>query len=372
MIKLEPYQENAARWLHKKRRGAVIAPAGSGKTIMAAAALDMALCAVPRIFKVRVGWMCNTREQLQQARAALMRFESVGRYAEVDVQCAAAQMDWSDKDVIIIDECHHSVAPIWLKQIQSCRGAVWGFTATPWSGDPERDERFRELFADKLLCVDRSNVKNRLVAARVIMLSDSDYCGGAIDAEISKMMKIRARQFRFMSEQELYKMVSWNVCSDLGIVRNVRRNDAIIRVANDHPEPTLILVNQIEHAQALACRIPGSVACFSKMGIKKRREALAGFRDGSIRCIIATSLADEGLDLPMAQVLVLGSGGRSQTKAEQRTGRVLRTFEGKSEGLIYDFCDRQHPTMERQSKARQSLYRKLGYEIEFRYSLIVS
>jgi len=101
------------------------------------------------------------------------------------------------------------------------------------------------------------------------------------------------------------------------------------------------------------------------MGARNRREAIQGFKATTVPVLVATSLADEGLDAPNAGVLVLVSGGKSKQKAEQRTGRVLRSFAGKTEGVIYDFADNFHPLMKRHAKARMSLYRSLGYKIEF-------
>ena len=104
--------------------------------------------------------------------------------------------------------------------------------------------------------------------------------------------------------------------------------------------------------------------CYSKMSKKDRASVLETFKEGKVKCIIATSLADEGLDLPKANVLIMVSGGRSEAKTIQRTGRVLRAFPGKTHGLIYDFLDRQHPMMERHANKRIATYRKLGYRIE--------
>jgi len=360
---LEPYQIRAAEWLSRTKRGAVIAPAGSGKTFCAAAALDLVLRAKPRPQKVKIGWIAFTREQVDQARKALSHFESIQTMAEVDVQCAQAGTNWSDRAVIVIDETHRALAPQAYLQIQTCPGAIWGFTATPKTGDPERDRQFEEFFAHNFFVIDRKEVANRLVAARVILLNDTDDLRVQMDEEIQRLMAIRKRQMRFAPEAELYRMVSWQVGRDFGIVKNIRRNEAIIAAASRHELPTLVLVNQVEHGISLANRILGAEPCYAAMGKKKRADVLERFRFGYIRCIVATSLADEGLDLPMASVLVLGSGGRSSAKAEQRTGRVLRSFAGKTEGIIYDFLDRQHPTMERQAKARVALYRKLGYRI---------
>jgi superfamily II DNA or RNA helicase len=108
---------------------------------------------------------------------------------------------------------------------------------------------------------------------------------------------------------------------------------------------------------------------FSKMGAKKRREAIAAFGSGECRCMIATSLADEGLDVPRANVLIQVSAGRSAAKAEQRTGRVLRAFHDahtgkeKKEGIIHDFSDLHHYFLAAQSRRRIAVYRSLGYQI---------
>jgi superfamily II DNA or RNA helicase len=125
----------------------------------------------------------------------------------------------------------------------------------------------------------------------------------------------------------------------------------------------LVLVRTIDEGKRLAERIPGAVAVYSRMGAKKRREAVADFRRGVLRCMIATSLADEGADFPVASVLVLASGGRSARLVEQRSGRVLRCSKGKDAGRIVDFIDTASPMLFYQSQARIKVYRELGYEI---------
>ena len=65
-----------------------------------------------------------------------------------------------------------------------------------------------------------------------------------------------------------------------------------------------------------------------------------------------------------ANVLILASGGRSSAKTEQRTGRVLRAFAGKSHGIIYDFLDKPSTMMSNHAKKRLATYRALGYSIQ--------
>jgi superfamily II DNA or RNA helicase len=160
--------------------------------------------------------------------------------------------------------------------------------------------------------------------------------------------------------------IKYRYAQRLGIVMNRARNRAALDIALRHTleeDSVLVLVNQVDHGQAIADRIPGAVCCYSEMGRSKRRAAIQGFSDGSIPCMVATSLADEGLDVPRANVLVLVSGGRSKGKVEQRTGRVLRAFAGKKVGIVYDFLDVGHYFLNAQSRARITTYKACGYNV---------
>jgi superfamily II DNA or RNA helicase len=88
-----------------------------------------------------------------------------------------------------------------------------------------------------------------------------------------------------------------------------------------------------------------------------------GYREGHFRVLIATSLADEGFDAPIAQTLVLASGGRSPAKLEQRVGRVLRPHPGKDGGHVVDFDGACFGMTMAQAKKRLAIYRKLGYNV---------
>lgn len=357
-ISLRDYQIEAVQWLAGKFRGIVVSPAGSGKTIIAAAALDMVIRRKVRTAPVRIGWLANTREQCQQAEDAIRLFPVVGTQ-DVKIACAAAATDWSDRDALIVDECHHGIAPGWADQIAGSPGARWGFTATP----PEDMEAVATLTAllGETLTIERSRVKRNLARAVVRWIDATDAgLQKRIDAAIAEEIPRRQRWWKG-NPGELWGQVAWQTCIDIGIVANAARNAAAIAAATND-RPTLVLVNKVEHGATLAAAIPGAVQCHSKMGAKARRNALEGFNAGRIRCIVATSLADEGLDLPSAEVLVLVSAGRSRARTEQRTGRVLREFAGKPAGIIYDFRDGYHPLPAKHAREREKLYRELGYE----------
>jgi superfamily II DNA or RNA helicase len=362
---LEPYQVRAVDWLSRTKRGILVASAGSGKTIIAAAALDTVARRKPRPERIKAGWLSHTIEQKQQAQAAIEQFPDLAAVMDLRIECAASEKDWADCAVLVVDEVHWAGCEQWSKQVISCAGARWGFTATPFTDDADRNKFLLEMFGNQMLTIDRAEVSARLVPAKVIMLDATDAgLQAPIDAEIERTVAWRRKYWKG-EEWKLHAIVAWHVCINRGIIANKARNAAALSIARRHAEDSvLVLVNEIEHGESLCQQIPGSVLCHSKMGKKARRETLEKFKAGTIRCIVATTLADEGIDLPIANVLILVSGGRSSAKTEQRTGRVLRAFAGKPHGLIYDFTDRGHTMMARHAKKRIATYRKLGYAVD--------
>jgi len=371
---LNPEQQQAVDYLRVRRRGLVKSPAGSGKTIMAAAALHAVLTAKARSAKVRVGWVANTTEQCRQAAEAVAMFPIVGNgpgdgLATVTIRCAAAGTDWSDRDVLVVDECHHAHAPGWFDQISSCAGARWGFSATPgFEGDLAdwKRQRLTALFGDDWLELEGRT--GRLVRAKVV-LCDPPWLEGLaerIEAETERLFRAR-RRFWGGDPQQLRAQVWWQKCVELGICGNPARTEQVVALARLHHrlgDSVLVLVPLVDYARQVAEAVgDGAMACYSGMGAKARRLALHCFKHGEVRCLVATSLADEGLDVPRANVLVLASGGRNRAKAEQRTGRVLRAFAGKERGLIYDFKDSAHKLMAKHARRRADLFRELGYEV---------
>ena len=364
MITLRPAQQSAVGWLRTRRRGCVVSPAGSGKTIIAAGALAAVVNSRRRDSFPRIGWIGNTNEQCDQARAALAGFFNPAEVASVKISCAAAATDWSDRDVLIVDECHHLSAPGWFAQIQTCSGAVWGFTATPATGDEERDAVFYGFWQGNIHTIDRAAVAHTLSSASVQILDATDSgLREIIDADITKTMAWR-RGYWKGPEQQLWGQVAWLSVVNNGIVANHARNAAALAAARNHSAPTLVLVNQVEHALWFESQLASSVACYAAMGKKKRAKAMEDFHSGRVQRIIATALADEGWDAPTAAVLVLVSAGKSETKVVQRTGRVLRRCEGKIAAKIYDFADNFHPLAAKHSRRRQEIYHELNYHIE--------
>ena len=361
MFEERAYQTNAAAWLASRRRGIVQIPAGGGKSRVAAMALDMVIRKRNRTKKVKIGWLAPTIETRNQGIEAMKQFPIIAEH-DVKASCIHVGVNFRDRDILIVDECKHATAPVWFNIVNQCENR-WGLDATPFFNDEERDNALLRLFDNQIHTVDRSVLQDKLSSATVRLLDATDTgLREIIDADITKTMAWRRRYWKG-NEEALWGQVAWLSVVNHGIVANHARNRAAIDAALSHWEPTLILVNQVEHAIWFAEQLPNAVACYAAMGKKKRAQAMEDFHAGRVQRIVATALADEGWDAPTAAVLVLVSAGKSETKVVQRTGRVLRRCEGKDGAIIYDFADRFHPLAAKHSRRRVEIYQSLKYHV---------
>lgn len=361
---LRDYQSESSTFLQARTRGMVVAPAGSGKTIIGAHALSKVLRP-----GMKVTWIANTREQVEQAGAAISRMPGPEN-VDINICCAAAAPDVSDSDVVVFDECHHIPAASWLAIFASPSGKeriVFGLTATPWHEDEERNQVVRDVFKE-FHTIERERVlaSGHLVEGKVWM-HDLDQ-PGQFDQEIDEQTLLetnrRCRAFPMIQRFEHERRVRWQITQEF-VQKNEKRNHAIVALLNAETaagQSSLALVFSIEHGENLAARIPAAGIVHSKLRIKERRRLIEAFRDGSLGVLFATSLADEGLDVPRASRLVLAAGGRSAGKLEQRAGRILRPFEGKARGVVHDFLDRGATFALAQARARMRVYENLGYD----------
>lgn len=128
-------------------------------------------------------------------------------------------------------------------------------------------------------------------------------------------------------------------CYRTEIVENVSRHALIMRKVSELDRPTFVLVKQVKHGQQLQKLIPGSVFLSGKEKGDVREKAFNAMRAGELQIIVATTIADMGMDVPNLGAIVLAGGGKSSTRHLQRIGRVVRPAPGKDCGIVIDFDD---------------------------------
>ena len=354
-MNLREYQKKAVEWA-KTSDGLIIAPAGSGKTWIAASIIKHYHQLHP---DWSFGWTAPTVETCQQGRVSL----HVAGIPDgiVDVRCPHESVDFSKKQLLIVDEAKRSAAKVLRGIIESCNGLRYGFDATPWCDDEDRNAVTRTLFRNRTYEIKRSDIGDSLADAYLEISDATDFgLQQKIDDNIDRLFVTRRRYMR-ISDDELKRMCAWESLVDIGICQNDARNQYAIDYALEHLDmQTLILIPRITLGEEYEAAIPNSRLVHSKIGKKQRKAAMEEFKVGNLRTMIATSLADEGLDLPNVELLIMVSGGRSSQKTIQRASRALRKTETKNCATIVDFSDKFHPIGAFHAKKRMKCYRELG------------
>jgi superfamily II DNA or RNA helicase len=354
-MNLREYQQKAVEWA-KTDDGLIIAPAGSGKTWIAASIIKHYATLNPTW---TFGWIAPTVETCQQGRVSL-RVAGVPD-EKVDIRCPHESVDFSKKQLLIVDEAKRSAAKVLRGIIESCRGLLYGFDATPWGDDPERNAVTRTLFRNRQYEIKRSDIGDSLADAYLEISDATDLnIQQKIDDNIDRLFNARRRYMR-ISDDELKRMCAWESLVEIGICQNRDRNAYAVDYALEHLDmQTLILIPRITLGEEYEASIPNSRLVHSKIGKKDRRAYMEEFKAGNLRTMIATSLADEGLDLPNVELLIMVSGGRSSQKTIQRASRALRKTDSKNCATIVDFSDKFHPIGAFHAKKRMKCYRELG------------
>jgi superfamily II DNA or RNA helicase len=122
----------------------------------------------------------------------------------------------------------------------------------------------------------------------------------------------------------------------------------------------LVLTGRVNHCEHLTARIAraGVKAGFltGSVGKKERRALLEEFREGSLPVLVASTVADEGLDVPRLDRIVLAYPSRAKGRITQRLGRLMRPHPDKAAPVLYDVVDPHVPPLVRQWQERKRIY----------------
>lgn len=380
---LREYQFKALEVADRNERGVLQLATGAGKTLLAAHIiarrglralffvhtkdlLYQAIRVFESILQRPIGQVGDGKVDVQlvtvatiqtAARALDVKIEKEGgddvplwkddageRLSAEEVALAAKALQSSE--LVIFDECHHLPAESFYQIAMKLWKAYfrYGLSATPWRSD-RSDLMIEAATGKKLFTVSSTDLirQGYLVAPKITMV------------EMLPSGKKLSRNYAKVYSSE--------------VVEHPERNALIAEAARysaDKGRTVLILVNQVKHGRNLEAMIPGSVFIHGKDPSDVRKQALAQLREKTHPILIATTLADEGLDLPTLGVLILAGGGKSETRALQRVGRVLRPAEGKHTAIIVDFWD-QCPYLEEHSRHRFEIYRtESAFDVDIR------
>jgi superfamily II DNA or RNA helicase len=368
-ITFRPDQTKAIAAMTMKPRGKIIAPTGSGKTLVA-------LGFISKFPLHRSIIVAHTRDLIAQFEDEAKRFRKnlpklytpTGSKELVDVFAKLkninkpglvvttiqsidyiAPQNYVDLfDITIIDECHHvnALKSQYGKFMQhNLSPRRYGFTAT-------------DLSKRQLLLVNEGLIGPRIARLRVSQ---------AIKLGIIAKPKIEVANVPY--SVKINKACStYAAYYKKAIVENKARNKVIIdRIAKciRLKMPVLVLVEKIKHGQIIQDilkRRNGLEVPFiqGSMQTNTRKALKQALIEETIHAAIATRVWMEGINIPNLQVIIYAAGMKEEKKALQAMGRGLRATEEKQTILLLDFLD-PYRYLAEHSVMRLQVYNQEGW-----------
>lgn len=356
---LRPYQEDSLRaWRAFGARGVVAMPTGSGKTILAVAALAQARA--PSLV------LCPTRALLEQWERELARWyqgpigvvgDGERRVEDVTVmtfESAFRQLDvLGDRfRVVVVDEAHHFASGIRAEALEMCVAPMrLGLTATAPTEGSAGAQRLAELIGPtvceiavgELLGTHLAELELTRLSVRLDPDEADDYERSYRPFAELRATFMRANPgadwvscMRAMSRSAAGRAAisGYHRAVALASFPRAKRTLVAALLARHRDDKSLVFTASTDDAYAIALEhlIPVVTAETDRA---ERAEILARFRDGTYRAIVSARVLNEGIDVPDARVAIVAAGRFGEREHVQRIGRVLRPAAGKR-ALVYE------------------------------------
>ncbi|WP_394831618.1 DEAD/DEAH box helicase family protein [Pendulispora rubella] len=356
---LRPYQQDALRAFHAfGSRGVVSLPTGSGKTLVAIAAL--ACAGVSSLV------LCPTRALVEQWVQQLRSFydgpvgvvsDGIFRVTPVSVmtfESAYRRLDMlGDRfRALVVDEVHHFAGGIRAEALEMCIAPIrLGLTATgPELGSPG-DACLRALVGPTVCEVSiRALLGTHLADLELIRLhvhldaeEASEYarlyrpfaemrrCLARADPDLDWSGLVRAMA---RSEEGRKVFADYRRAVALATFPRAKKDLCAILLTRHRDDKKLVFTASVDDAYAISFEhlVPLLTAETQR---KERDEILERFRNGRYRTLVSARVLNEGIDVPDARVGIVLGGRLGRREHIQRIGRVLRPAPGKR-ALIYE------------------------------------
>ena len=357
-------------------RGLIVAPPGIGKTVLAGLVLSM----WPKSQAIIVVHLSSLFDQTLKEFQKWFGVDNVGvigksqwkpsRINVVMAKTASVILAKNEKgehtheryndffdiviesDILIIDEAHHAgqLKGMYAQICQRSLAVVKiGFTATPNESKAKKKEA---LVCEGLL----GPIIGRLGVAEGIEK-------GLLAKPKLKLIPvpINTKIGAFTKYRDLYLH---------GILKNRYRNRLIVRESQKQVEQgktVLIMLVDVLHGQSIDLQtmaeelyglrieiVQGSTKDDTRVMIQN------GLEEKKYKCVITTTVWNEGINIPSLDCVINGCGGKSEIATLQRLGRGLRTTKEKDSFLLIDFLDpykylAQHTIMRLQTYVKNGL-----------------
>jgi superfamily II DNA or RNA helicase len=358
-IALRDYQKQSLdAWLANDKRGIIVLPTGSGKTVIgiqAISALNTPSIIIAPTLDLVDQWRSRLKKEFKVDVGVLGGGEREIKALTVSTYDSAyihADRLGNRFGLIIFDEVHH-LAAAGYRNIAEMFASPYrmGLTATferedglhselnRLVGGKVYEKRVKELTGthlspfrlEKIVVEMAEDEKEEYAQNQKIF---SDYLARInltirSPADFQKLVMRSGRDpgaRKALLARNKARDVAYNSISKIGRLSQIlkKHKDGKIFIFTEHNK----LVHKISRQfliPAITYRTPG----------KERSEILDRFKSGIYKAVVTSKVLDEGIDVPDADVGIILSGTGSGRAFIQRLGRILRKKEGK-EAVLYE------------------------------------
>ncbi|HBD95938.1 MAG TPA: hypothetical protein DC057_17340 [Spirochaetia bacterium] len=363
--KLFPYQQKAVSEILKHEHSVLVAPTGTGKTIMAiniiASRKKPTLILVHRseLIEQWTHQLTSFLSDMEKKDIGVLgsgRKKLKGKIDIAMIQTLSKKDELEDiiqqYDFIVIDECHHIPAVSFEAVLNSFSAHYFlGLTATPQRKDGDQAIIHMQCGPIRYEVPDVNAFdQDRLVIFRETPINDTIQ---------NSRLEINQVWEEICNDKHRNELIA----SDVKNALEEERIPLILSDRKTHIENLLFFFQSIIPNETNIYTLTGD------LGKKARREIIQNIKE-SIKqkesfCILATgSLIGEGFDIPELNTLFLTMPISFKGRLIQFAGRLHRRSENGKEIQIYDYVDSTSGLTISMFKKRIAAYKKMSYKFE--------
>lgn len=328
---LRDFQQAALNVVLGRQFGTLSAPTGSGKTIIALAAIAARM--QPTLVVVHTKELVNQwldrietflgipRKEIGIIGCGEKRLGRVLTVAMVNTLYSVAHEVREHVGHLVVDECHHTPSKTFTGAVSAFDSKyMLGLSATPW----RRDKLTRLIYwhlGDKVHEINQDALLDSgdILRPEVILMETSFTSTLDASSEYSKMLSELTRDYK----------------------RNRQIIGDVVEEARKGQGACLVLTDRKHHCEELAAMLDeygvNAEVLTGDLGRRKRVDVVEQVNAGTVPVLLATPIKFDG-------------------RLVQYLGRVLRPAPGKEKALIYDYVDSNVGVLDNAARGRQRVY----------------